>query len=152
MSGGGCPCGTKRSIVLHVSLTRDELPCGRCGNPVAVDSIKAPREVAHLLRRWVDQAFAIETLWFASADYEDWAKGELDGGKSRINQLGRDLARKLTPALEAWLYSAPHAGARQAVDKYLDHCPACHQPTEPTGLLPKYGLGCAACRVCGSAE
>jgi predicted nucleic acid-binding Zn ribbon protein len=148
----GCDCGTKRAILLHVSLTRDELPCGRCGKGVPVDSIKAPRDVAHLLRRWVDQAFAIETLWFASGEYEDWAKGELDGGKSRINKLGTEVAQKLTSATETWLYSAPHVGARQAVDKYLDHCPICHEPTASTGLLPKYGLGCKKCRVAGSSE
>ena len=147
-----CECGAKRAIVLHVSLDKDALPCGRCGGGVPVDSIKAPREVAHLLRRWVDQAFALETLWFASAEYEDWAKGELDSGKSRINKLGLEVAQKLSPAIETWLYFAPHAGARQAVDKYLDHCPACHAPTDSTGLTPKYGLGCKKCRVAGSSE
>lgn len=147
-----CPCGSRRALMLHVSLAKDELPCGRCGTGLPVEALKVPREIGHLLRRWVDQAFAIESLWFASADYEDWAKGELDSGKSRINRLGVDLAKKLTPVLETWLYSAPHAGARQAVDKYLHHCPSCHAPTEDTGLLPKYGLGCKTCRVAGSAE
>lgn len=144
-----CACGPKRVLVLAVSLSRDELPCGKCGGAIPVDKIGGPRDAINLLRRWVDQAFAIEMLWFTSADYEDWAKGELDGAKSKVNQLGRQVAQKLP---EAWHYSAPHAGARQAVDKYLHHCPGCHDPTEPTGLIPKYGLGCAKCRVCGSAE
>jgi predicted nucleic acid-binding Zn ribbon protein len=147
-----CGCGPKKAVVLAVSLSRDELPCGRCGGVVPVDGIGGPRDVVNQLRRWVDQAFAIETLWFASAEYEDWAKGELDGAKSRLNQLGRLVAQKLTPSVETWHYSAPHAGGRQAVDKYLHHCPACHDPTDPTGLIPKFGLGCAKCRVAGSAE
>jgi hypothetical protein len=147
-----CACGPERVIVLSVTLTRDELPCGKCGGTVAVDGLKGPREAIHLLRRWVDQAFAIETLWFASGEYEDWAKGELDGGKSKVNALGRQVAQKLTPSVPTWLYSAPHASARQAVDKYLHHCPGCHEPTEPTGLIPKYALGCATCRIAGSAE
>ena len=147
-----CACGPKRAVLLHVSLTRDELPCGKCGGGIPVDAIKTAREVSHLLRRWVDQAFAIETLWFASGEYEDWAKGELDAGKSRITQLGVQVAQKMTPAQETWLYSAPHAGARQAVDKYLDHCPVCKDPTEKTGLIAKYGMGCKKCRVAGSAE
>ena len=146
-----CGC-EKRAIVLSVSLSRDELPCGSCGGKIAVDGLKGPREAIHLLRRWVDQAFAIEMLWFASGEYEDWAKGELDSAKSKVNQLGRQVALKLTPSTATWLYSAPHAGARQAVDKYLHHCPACHEPTEATGLAPKYGLGCAKCRIAGSAE
>ncbi len=147
-----CGCGAKRAVVLAVSLSRDELPCGRCGGSVPVEKIAGPREAVGLLRRWVDQAFAIETLWFASEEYEDWAKDELDGPKSKLNRLGRQVAEKLTPAVETWHYSAPHAGARQAVDKYLHHCPGCLDPTEPTGLIPKYGLGCAKCRVAGSAE
>jgi hypothetical protein len=142
----------KKAIVLSVSLSRDEVPCGRCGKSVTVDSIKAPREVAHLLRRWVDQAFAIEMLWFSSAEYEPWAKGELDSPKSRLNVLGLQVAQKLHPSVETWLYSAPHAGARQAVDRFLDHCPFCHAPSQKTGLIAKYGLGCPACRVAGSAE
>ena len=106
----GCNCGPKRAILLSVSLSRDELPCGACGGSIAVDGIKGPREAIHLLRRWVDQAFAIEMLWFSSGEYEDWAKGELDSGKSKVNQLGRQVAQKLTPTTPTWLYSAPHAG------------------------------------------
>ena len=147
-----CKCGPKQSIVLSVSLSRDVLPCGACGGSIDVDKIKGPREAIHLLKRWIDQAYAIEMLWFASGEYEDWAKGELDGGKSKVNQLGRQAAQKLTPTTPTWLYSAPHAGARQAVDKYLHHCTGCNDPTEPTGLISKYGLGCAKCRVAGSAE
>ena len=147
-----CKCGPKQSVVLSVSLSRDEVPCGNCGGKIEVDSIKGPREAIHLLKRWVDQAYAIEMLWFASGEYEDWAKGELDGGKSKVNQLGRQVAQKLSGTVPTWLYSAPHAGARQAVDKYLHHCPACNDPTESTGLISKYGLGCKKCRVAGSAE
>lgn len=147
-----CGCGDKRAIVLSVSLSRDELPCGVCGGSIDVDKIKGPREAIHQLRRWVDQAYAIEMLWFASGEYEEWAKGELDGGKSKVNQLGRQVAQKLTPTTPAWHYSAPHAGARVAVDKYLHHCPGCHEPTESTGLISKYGLGCAKCRIVGSAD
>jgi hypothetical protein len=146
-----CTC-SKRSILLSVSLSRDVLPCGACGGSIDVDKIKGPREAIHLLKRWIDQAYAIEMLWFASGEYEDWAKNELDSGKSKLNQLGRQVAQKLTPAVPTWLYSAPHAGARQAVDKYLHHCNGCSDPTEPTGLIPKYGLGCAKCRVAGSSE
>ena len=148
----GCACGTERAIILSVSLSRDELPCGRCGAGIPVEGLKGPRDVIHLLRRWVDQAYAIEMLWLSSGEYEDWAKGEIDSAKSKVNQMGRQVAQKLTPTVPTWLYSAPHAGARQAVDKYLDHCPACHDPTDKTGLIAKYGLGCAKCRVAGSAE
>jgi hypothetical protein len=147
-----CACGTKRTIVLHVTLSRDDLPCGSCGERIPLDKVTGPREALHLLRRWVDEAFAIETLWFASGDYAGWAKGELDNPKSKVNTLGRQAAQKLNAAVPAWLYSAPHAEARQAVDKFLDHCPACHEPTEATGLLPRYGLGCKTCRIAGSAE
>ena len=147
-----CRCGDDRVLVLAVSLSRDELPCGKCGGSIEVDRIKGPREAVHLLRRWVDQAYAIEMLWFASGEYEDWAKGELDGGKSKVNQLGRQVAQKMSTAVPTWLYSAPHAGARVAVDKYLHHCPSCHEPAQETGLISKYGLGCKACRVAGSAE
>ncbi len=146
-----CACGPQRILVLAVSLSRDTLPCGKCGGAVDVDSIKGPREAMHLLRRWVDEAFAIETLWFASGEYEAWAKGELDGPRSKVNVLGRQVAEKLSPSLPTWLYSAPHAGARQAVDKYLDPCPVCQQPTEKLELIAKFGRGCRSCRVAGSA-
>src|SRR5439155_4737648 len=66
-----CKCGPKQSLILSVSLSRDEVPCGACGGKVEVDRIKGPREAIHLLRRWVDQAYAIEMLWFASGEYED---------------------------------------------------------------------------------
>src|SRR6185436_15348998 len=69
-----CKCGTKQAIVLTVTLSRDEVPCGTCGGKIAIEGIKGPREAIHLLRRWVDQAYAIEMLWFASGEYEDWAK------------------------------------------------------------------------------
>jgi hypothetical protein len=147
-----CTCGPKRQVVLHVTLSRDDLPCGVCGARVPLDRVTGPREAIHLVRRWVDEAFAIEMLWFASGDYAAWAKGELDGPKSKVNTLGRQAAQKMSAAAPTWLYFAPHAEARQAIDKYLDHCPACHAPTEPTGLIPKYGLGCSKCRVAGSAE
>ena len=147
-----CGCGDKKVIVLSVSLSRDEVPCGACGGAIEVDRIKGPREAIHLLKRWVDQAYAIEMLWFASGEYEDWAKGELDGGKSKVNALGRQVAQKLSATTPTWLYSAPHAGAKVAVDKYLHHCPGCHEPTEETKLIAKYGMGCAKCRVAGSAE
>jgi len=147
-----CSCGDKRVIVLSVSLSRDEVPCGACGGSIEVDQIKGSREAVQLLKRWIDQAYAIEMLWFASGEYEDWAKGELDGPKSRVNLLGRQAAQKLNAGAPTWLYSAPHAGARVAVDKYLHHCPSCHEPTEETGLISKYGLGCKKCRVAGSAE
>jgi len=146
-----CACGPKRVLVLSVSLSRDTLPCGACGGDVEVDGLKGPREAIHLLRRWVDQAFAIEMLWFASGEYESWAKAELDGAQSKINKLGRQVAEKLSPAVETWLYSAPHAGARQAVDKYLDPCPVCQEPTETLSLISKFGRGCRKCRVAGSA-
>lgn len=147
-----CACGPNRAAILLVSLSRDVLPCGACGGTIPIEGLKGPREAIHLLRRWVDQAYAIEMLWFASGEYEDWARGELDNAKSKVNVLGRLVAEKLSPAVPTWLYSAPHAGARQAVDKYLHHCPACHDPTESTGLIPKFGLGCPACRIAGSAE
>ena len=143
-----CSCGAAPVVALKVRLSRDELPCAKCGGQIVIDKMKAPREAMHLLRRWVDEAYAIETLWFASGDYADWAKGELDNAKSKVVKLGLDVAKKLP---NAWLIWEPHAGARQAVDKYLDHCPACHDPTEPTGLQPAFGLGCAKCRVAGSA-
>lgn len=146
-----CACGPKRVLVLSVSLSRDAIPCGRCGEAVEVDSIKGPREAIHLLRRWVDQAFAIEMLWFASGEYELWAKGELDGPQSRVNKLGRQVAEKMSPTIETWLASAPHAGARQAVDKYLDPCPVCQEPTEKIDLIAKFGRACRKCRVAGSA-
>lgn len=151
MSDDACACGPDRVLVLSVSLSRDALPCGRCGGSVDVDALKGPRDVIHQLRRWVDQAYAIEMLWFASGEYELWAKGELDGAKSRINTLGRQVAQKLTPTIQTWLASAPHAGARQAVDKYLDPCPVCQQPTgKLDGLIAKFGRGCEPCRVAGS--
>jgi hypothetical protein len=146
-----CACGPKRVLILSVSLSRDAIPCGRCGGAVDVDSIKGPREAVHLLRRWVDQAFAIEMLWFASGEYEQWAKGELDSPQSRTNKLGRQVAEKLSPTIETWLASAPHAGARQAVDKYLDPCPVCQEPTEKIDLIAKFGRVCRPCRVAGSA-
>lgn len=146
-----CACGPKRVLVLSVSLSRDAIPCGRCGEPVEVDSIKGPREAVHLLRRWVDQAYAIEMLWFASGEYELWAKTELDGSQTRVNKLGRQVAEKMSASIETWLASAPHAGARQAVDKYLDPCPVCQEPTEKLDLIPKFGRGCKKCRVAGSS-
>lgn len=147
-----CACGAKQAIVLSVALSRDEIPCGHCGRAIPLDGLRVPRESLHQLRRWVDQAFAIEMLWFASAEYEGWAKSELDNPKSKVNLLGVETARKLAPAAETWFHFAPHANADQHVDPFLDHCPFCHDPTEPTGLAPKFGLGCKACRVAGSSE
>ena len=46
-----CKCGSKQAIVLTVTLSRDEVPCGTCGGKIAIEAIKGPREAIHLLRR-----------------------------------------------------------------------------------------------------
>jgi hypothetical protein len=78
----GCGCGANRALVLSATLSRDVLPCANCGGEIPVDAIRLPGDLGQKLRRWVDQRYAIELLWFASAEYEDWSKGELDQPKS----------------------------------------------------------------------
>ena len=148
----GCACGQDRWIVLSATLSRDVLPCARCEKEIAVDSVHLPADLGQKLRRWVDQRFAIELLWFASAEYEDWAKGELDQPRSKINRLGSDLARSMNEHVRCGLWFAPHAGAEQYVDRFLDPCPLCGGITEETGLGSRYGRQCANCRVIGPGE
>lgn len=148
----GCPCGPKRAIVLAAPLSRDILPCARCGGELAVDAIRLPGDLSQKLRRWVDQRYAIELLWFTSAEYEGWAKDELDQPKSKINRLGAEVARAISAHEPAWLWYAPHAGADQYVDRFLDPCPLCNGITEPTEFGAKYGRQCPKCRVIGPGE
>ncbi len=148
----GCPCGPNRIVVLYASLDRDSLPCARCGERLPVDSIKLPGDLQQQLRAFVDQRHAIESLWFSSAQYEEWAKGELDGSRSPINRLARDLASKMSKHLETYAYFKPHAQAEQYVDPFLDPCPACGGITEPSGFGEPYGRRCPACRILGAGE
>lgn len=144
----GCACGDKREIILNATLSRDTLPCGRCGREIAVDAIQATSEITQKLRRWVDQRYAIEMLWFSSAEYEAWSKGELDNPKSKINRLGLELARELP----AWHYSAPHAQAEQFIDRFLDPCPFCNGITEESGFGGRFARKCGTCRVVGPGD
>lgn len=148
----GCACGAKRVLVLAAPLSRDVLPCARCENDVAVDSIKLPGDLGQKLRRWVDQRYAIELLWFASAEYEGWSKGELDNPKSPINKLGAELAKAMNAHLPTYLWFAPHAGAEQYVDRYLDPCPLCQGITEAAEFGVRFGRHCPACRIIGPGE
>lgn len=144
----GCACGDQKEVILNATLSRDALPCGRCGREIAVDAIPAPPDVTQKLRRWVDQHYAIEMLWFSSAEYEAWSKGELDNPKSKINRLGLELARELP----AWHYFAAHAQAEQFIDRFLDPCPFCNGITEESGFGGRFARKCGPCRVVGPGD
>lgn len=148
----GCTCAEGPVVVLWASLSRDVLPCARCGRDVGVDAVRLPADLGQKLRRWVDQRYALELLWFASGEYEAWAKSELDGPKSRINRFGTELAAAMMAHVPTYLWFAPHAGAEQYVDRFLDPCPLCGGITEPSGFGGRFGRRCEKCRVIGPGD
>ncbi len=137
-----CSCAAT-ALRLMWALEPTVLECLECGGALHHDDF-AP-ELARDVTRWASQFELVYRLWLASADYEAWARAELDRLDSALNLLGREVSRRVeqTTARRCSYYLQLPVWPAQA-------CPGCGRPpgriTTPRPDPSEHGE-CEACRL-----
>ncbi len=137
-----CACPAAEPIVLRSTLTPNPLACARCNLEVVPERLVLPGELADSLAAWRSFHDCFYILWLDSAEFETWAKAQLEAADSPVNTRGLALRAELESVRRAYYWWFQDTGADDFQPR--DSCPICDGSLVDRGLT---GLVCEPCSL-----
>jgi hypothetical protein len=116
-----CACGGAPAILLAPHLSENPLLCFDCLREVPPERIGFGEALAERLAAWRSFHDCFYLLWLDSAEFEAWARGQLEAPESPVNQRARELVASLAAFRPTYHWWFRHDALRP-----LDACPRCH--------------------------
>src|SRR6476659_7879357 len=92
-----CSCPNSPPIKLMCALGDNPIHCMNCNLVVDPASLDLPIDLVDGIAFWRSKYDAIDRLWLASDEYEEWARTQLSDISNPLNQSGRELRARLNP-------------------------------------------------------
>jgi hypothetical protein len=133
-----CECSSVDGLLLVDLLTNNPLHCSACKREVDAARLNLSSTEVDAVYRWYSARRALNSLWLDSGEYEAYAKARLLDPKGQVNQLGIELAHRLSARMPTrlWLF-------HDADDGEPTNCPMCGSKLDTD---VKWGVG--RCLVC----
>ena len=133
-------CDTISGLLLIDLFTANPLHCMHCKNEVELARLDLNAQLIDQVVNWRNVSTSLYRLWLDSGAYEAWAKAQLLDKDGQVNQMGLDLAKRLSaqhPTLYWWFHDAD--------DGAPESCPNCARPLDTD---VRHGSGkCDTCRI-----
>lgn len=91
-----CACTGEPPVTLRSVLAPNPIGCLNCNLEVPPERIGFPRQLADALAYWVAFHDCFFFLWLDSAEFEDWARAQLEAPNSPVNRRGMSVASELS--------------------------------------------------------
>lgn len=91
-----CSCTGSLPTKLMSTLGYNPVHCMKCNLEVPPERMKFDEPTIESIAHWNSLYRSVYTLWLDSQDYEAWAQSQLAEIGSRINTLGRDIAKAIS--------------------------------------------------------
>src|SRR3569832_102665 len=118
-----CKCGRNKPIKLMCALTYNPLHCIDCNLEIMPESLDLSETLVDAIAYWRSLFDAIDRLWLASGEYENWAKTQLIDIASPVNRLGLNVQKDLNGIRRCyyWYFQDQSAEGYEPTK----HCPNC---------------------------
>lgn len=140
-----CQCQGAKPVKLMCALGYNPIHCIDCNLEVDPADLALTECVVRGIAFWRSMHDAIDRLWLASGEYEEWAQCQLSDINSPINRLGRKARADLDPIRRCYYWFFQD----QSADDFEPdtHCPVCGAAFVPYdgGIFPQYL--CEACSI-----
>jgi len=115
-----------------------------CNLEVDPASLDLPIDLVDGIAFWRSKYDAIDRLWLASDEYEEWARTQLSDISNPLNQSGRELRARLNPIRRCYYWYFQD----QTADDFepLEVCPNCG------AQLTRYTEGIFEQRICNTCS
>lgn len=90
-----CSCTTAGPIKLMSALSRNPIHCLECNLEVMPETVPVPPELVEEIASWLSVCDALDRLWLDSAEYEEFAREQLEDINSAVNLRGRCVSSRL---------------------------------------------------------
>jgi len=140
-----CKCSGDKPVKLMCALSYNPIHCIDCNLEVAPTRLPITSGIVRSVANWCWLYSAIDRLWLASGDYEEWAKAELSDIHSSVNRLGLSARSDVDSVRRCyyWLFQD------QSVDEFesIEICPICSLAFTryDEGIYPQ--LKCEGCSL-----
>ena len=145
-----CACPDTPPIKLMYALSANPIHCMDCNREVAPEGLRLSASQVDAVAFWCWIHAAIDHLWLASSEYEQWAQKQLSDISSPVCRLGRQAQAELNATRRCYYWYFQD----QTADNHapLNNCPLCGLPL--TGYTAGIFLQrvCEACSIVVSAE
>ena len=129
-----CQCSDRPPLVLQDHLSALPLACLRCKGEVPPERIGFSTELAERIAFWRNFHRAFITLWLDSAEYESWARKQLEDPTTPVNVRGLDVVEELNNYRRTY-YWWFHDNKAESFEPPSD-CPRCKRELQEfSGLL-----------------
>jgi hypothetical protein len=135
-----CSCLGVPPIKLMYALGDNPIHCMKCNLEVDPTILDLPIELVEEIAYWRSIYGAVDALWLASGEYEEWARMQLADISNPLNQQGREIQANLNPIRRCYYWYFQD----QSADDYepLIACPSC------AARLGLYTAGIFEQRIC----
>jgi hypothetical protein len=118
-----CSCEDDGPIVLQPHLSSNPLACIRCNLEMPPERVGFPESLAEQLCFWQSFHDCFFHLWLDSAEFEFWAKAQLENPKSPVNRRGIEVVQALNEYRRTYYWWFEDVGD----DDFMPHacCPVC---------------------------
>ena len=139
-----CSCVDAPPIKLMSALGENPIHCMNCNLEVDPASLDLSEDIVESIASWRSVYDAIDRLWLASGEYEEWARSQLSDISNPLNQSGREIQATLNQIRRCYYWYFQD----QSADDYapLDVCPSCG------AQLTTYTKGIFEQRICDSCS
>ena len=118
-----CACTDEPPVVLQDHLSSVPLACLRCNGEVPPERLGFSEQLSEELAFWRDFHRAFLILEFDSAEYEEWARAQLENPDAPVNVRGLKAVRKLNEHRRTYLWWFEDTTNDQFCSKST--CPRC---------------------------
>jgi len=136
-----CKCADSPPLVLVERLSALPIACMSCKGEVPPETVGFPQDLAERVASWRNLHRALHTLWLDSAEYEAWARQQLEDQNGPINIRGRSIVQELNRYRSTYYWWFQDQSVRDFVPRV--DCPSCGR-----GLLKRYRYDvCEPCSI-----
>ena len=90
-----CACTEQPPVILRSVLSPNPIACFACNLEVPPERLGFPRQLAEAIAAWASFHDCFYLLWLDSAEFEEWAKAQLESPTSPVNRRGLGVASEL---------------------------------------------------------
>jgi hypothetical protein len=121
-----CSCADAPPILLQPHLSRNPVACLICNLEVPPERIRFSAALAQGLAHWQSFYNCFDFLWLDSAEFEAWAKSQLEDPSSPVNTRGLELVAELNQVRRTYYSWFQDTGAEDF--QPTTRCPLCTAP------------------------
>jgi hypothetical protein len=118
-----CHCTGSPALVLQEHLSPNPVVCFDCAREVPPERVGYPPVLAEQIAKWRKFHFCFYYLWLDTAEFEAFARAELEDPRSVVNRRSLALVQAMNAVRRTYLAWFQHIGADEVLR--ITACPGC---------------------------